>query len=108
VGQDRRTVGNGLGVLPGAETVAQRVHVRIGPDAGIAEEVPGAADRLARLEDGVGLGRALLLEMPGGVDAGKPGAGDQRVEMFAIDLCKIGARVHILPSSTRPTRATAG
>src|SRR5437867_10111341 len=33
---------------------AKGVHVAVGPDARIAEQVPGAADRLAAFEDDVG------------------------------------------------------
>src|SRR4029077_5747201 len=43
--EDRRTVGDGLRLPPGLEAVAQRVHVAVGADAGIAEEIPGAAHR---------------------------------------------------------------
>ena len=49
---------------------------------GIAEEVPGAADRLARLEDRVALAGAALLQVVGGADAGEAGADDQHVDMF--------------------------
>src|SRR5207253_6940494 len=42
--EDRGPVGDRLGVAPGAKDVAQRVHVRVRADAGVAEQVPGAAD----------------------------------------------------------------
>ncbi len=53
--RDRGAVGDRLGLGPRLEVVAQGVHVAVGTDARIAEQVPGAADRLARFEDGVGL-----------------------------------------------------
>src|SRR4029450_10279476 len=51
--EDGRPVGDRLGVLPRPEAVAQRVHVGIRAHTGIAEQVPGAAARLAALENGV-------------------------------------------------------
>src|ERR1700722_19146124 len=80
VTQDGRTVGNGLGVRPRLEVVAQRVHVRIGADAGIAEQIPGAADALPGLEDGIALGGTALLQMVRGADAGQAVTDDEYVE----------------------------
>lgn len=42
---------------------AQRVHVRIGADARVAEQVPRAAHALTPLDDGVAEGRAVVLEV---------------------------------------------
>ena len=70
VAQDVRTGSNGLGVIPGLEVVAQGVHVRIGADSGVPEQVPGTADGRASLYDGVALGRAAPLQAVGGADAG--------------------------------------
>ena len=68
-----------LASFHGRKRVAQRVHVGVGADAGIAEQVPGAADRLAAFEDGVALARAAVLQVPGGADARQAGADDQHV-----------------------------
>ena len=86
---DRGPVGDRLGLLPGPEPVAEGEHVRVRADPGIAEEVPGAAHRLARLEDGDRLLRAALADLTGGADAGEPGAHDQDVDV----LCVWGASV---------------
>ena len=43
--EDRGAVGDRLRLGPGPEAVAERVHVGVGADPGVAEEVPGAADR---------------------------------------------------------------
>ena len=80
--ENRRPVGDRLRVRPRTERVAERVHVRIGADAGIAEQVPRAADVGAAFQDRVGLARAALLQMTAGADAGNAGADDQDVDMF--------------------------
>src|SRR5699024_7475382 len=47
--EDRITVGDGLFAGPGLERVAEGEHVRVGTDARISEQVPGAADGVAGL-----------------------------------------------------------
>src|ERR1700683_448355 len=49
--ENGRTTRDGFLVSPGAETEAERVHVRIGTDARIAEEVPGSANRVAAFQN---------------------------------------------------------
>ena len=82
VAQDRGAVGDRLRLGPRPEAVAERVHVGVGADPGVAEEVPGAADPLARLEDRVALAGTALLQVMGGADAREPGADDQHVDML--------------------------
>ena len=65
---------------------------RVGADAGIAEQVPGAADAVAALENGEALAGALLLQVIARADAGQPGADDQDVEMFC---CHDGLRARV-------------
>src|ERR1700722_8157208 len=80
--QNPRPVGDRLGLGPWLERIAEREHVRVGADAGIAEQVPGAADAVAALENDVALAGALLLQVIARADAGQSGADDQHVEMF--------------------------
>src|ERR1700749_1996332 len=87
-GGDRVLVG------PGLERVAKGVHVGIGADAGIAEEVPSAADRLARLEDRVALAGAVALQVGAGADAGETGADDQDVDVLAGHGVLLGRLAH--------------
>src|SRR5262245_40618385 len=82
VAQDRRAVGDRLGLAPRFEVVSQRVHVAVGPDAGVAKEVPGATHGRAAFEDDVALSRALAVEVDGGADAREAGAHDEHVEAF--------------------------
>ena len=84
--QNPRPVGDRLRLGPRLERIAERVHVRVGADAGIAKQIPGAADAVAPLEDDVALARALLLQVIARADAGQAGADDEDVEMF----CRVG------------------
>ena len=85
VAQDGRAIGNGLRLLPRLERVTQRVHVRIRAHAGVAEQVPSAADGVARLDDGVAVHGTLPLQVVRGTDARQAGADDQHVEQ--VFLC---------------------
>src|SRR5208282_6203511 len=49
--------------LPRTKRIAEGVHVRIGANAGIAEQVPGAAEGVAAFEDDVGFVPAVSLHM---------------------------------------------
>src|SRR5947209_11527754 len=80
--QNLRPVGDSLCLGPRLERVTQSEHVAVGADAGIAEQIPGAADAVAALEDRKTLARAFLLQVKTRADAGQPGADDQHVEMF--------------------------
>ena len=51
VGEDLVAVGDRVVAGPRLELVAERVQVRVRADAWVAEQVPGPADRVARLED---------------------------------------------------------
>ena len=75
-------IGNGLGMSPGLEGIAQRIHIRIRAYAGVAEQVPGAAQGLAPLQDEVALARAVLLQVTGRPDAGYARAHDQYIDML--------------------------
>ncbi len=82
IAEDRGSVGDPTGILPGAEGIAHREHVGVRADAGIAEQVPGAPDLLTRLEDrdrGTGEGAA---QVAGGADPRQAGAEDQHVEVL--------------------------
>ena len=74
-------IGDRLLAVPGPERIAQRVHVRVGSDAGIAEEVPRPPDGVSGLEDRVVGPGTLGLEVVAGTDAGQSGAHDEDVEV---------------------------
>src|SRR6202023_4078385 len=73
-------------VRPRLELVAEGVQVGVRADARITEQVPRAARRAARLQDGVRLARLLLLQVVGRADAGNAGADDQHVEVISADV----------------------
>jgi hypothetical protein len=79
VAADVLTVGDRIAVRPRLERVAEGVHVRVRADARIAEQVPGAAGGLTRLEDRVRLARAHRLQAVRGPDAGQTCADEQHV-----------------------------
>src|SRR6185295_16012959 len=80
--EDRRAVGECFYVEPRLEAIAERMHVAVGAHAGIAKQVPRAADRVARFEQHERLCRALLAQVHRGADAGEASADDDDVEMF--------------------------
>src|SRR5262245_23851073 len=80
--EDVRPVRDRLRLGPRLEGIAEREHVAVGADAGIAKQIPGAADAVAPLQDDVALARALFLQMIAGADAGQARADDKDVEMF--------------------------
>jgi hypothetical protein len=92
VAQDGRPVGDRLALLPRAEGVAERVHVGIRADAGVAEQVPGAAarsrpSRMTKLLRGLRVRRWCAAPMPD-----RPGADDQHVDMVRRSGCRAGLR----------------
>src|ERR1700688_1469829 len=83
IAADRFAVGDrGVG-FPWAKRIAEREHVRVGPDPRITEQVPGAADRIAAFEDHVRLAGTRRLQVIGSIHAGKPAADDHDVEMLS-------------------------
>ena len=77
-------VGEDFHILPRTELEAEGVHVGVRTDAGIAEQVPGAAQPLASLQHGDGLVRQRGLQVAGRADAGQAGTDDQDVEMWCV------------------------
>src|SRR6185295_1753812 len=82
VAEDRRAGGDALLVLRRAERVAQRGDVRVRAHARKAEQVPGAADGAAPLEDGEAPRRAPRLQAVRGADAGEARADHHHVEVL--------------------------
>jgi hypothetical protein len=78
---------------PGLEAVAQRVHVTVGAHAGIAEQVPGAADALAALEQDERPSGALAAQVHGGTDARQAGADDEHLHMFRWHAGRLSRRI---------------
>src|SRR6185312_15915222 len=83
VGLDRRAVGDRLRRTPRLEPEAEGEHVRVGSDARVLEEIPGAAKVGAPFEDGVALCRAAFLQVPGRAHAGNTGAHDEDVKVLS-------------------------
>ena len=80
--EDRGRIGDALFMPPGFEIEAQRVHVAVRADAGIAEQIPRPAKIVAPLDDGIGVVRGLHFHVRGHADAGNSGTDDQHVEIW--------------------------
>ena len=85
-------VGDRLVGRPRPEPVAERVHVGVRADARVAEQVPGPAEVVARLEDRVAPPGLRVLQVPGGADAGEAGADDQDVDVLRRRRLAIASR----------------
>src|SRR5581483_5422780 len=87
-------IGDRLLAAPGPEAVAERVHIGIGANAGITEQVPGAAERFAPFQDDEGLFRTVALQVIGNANPGEAGTDDDDVEIrllrFGLERCDIG------------------
>src|SRR6185437_16734603 len=80
--EDRGTVGDCFGLAPGAKAIAERVHVRIGADAWITEEIPRAADSVASFEYEEALLGAVHLEMARSANPRQPRADDDYIHVL--------------------------
>ena len=80
--QYRGTIGDGLGVAPWAKAIAERVHVGVGANAGIAEEIPGATDRVTPFEYDEALIGAVHLQMTRSTNSRQPRAHDYDVHVL--------------------------
>src|SRR5262249_12417924 len=72
-----------LRFLPRTKGISQRVHVRIGADARIPEQVPRTADLRAPFKDHIAFAGAARLQTVASPDAGKPGADDDDVKVLS-------------------------
>src|ERR1041384_2412701 len=82
VAEDGGAVSHRPGFTPGTEAIAECVHVGVGADAWIPEQVPGAAHRFAAFEDDESLAGALELERASAADARKPGTHHYHVHVL--------------------------
>ena len=70
IAQNRGPIGDCLRLAPRAEAIAQRKHIGIGADAGVTEQVPRSAGRIARFQNYEALAGTFRLQMVGRADAG--------------------------------------
>src|SRR5699024_7090713 len=62
---DGRAIRQHFGLRPGAKVIAQGVHIRVGTNTGVTEQVPGSAHALAALYNGEALARTSSAQMTG-------------------------------------------
>ncbi len=75
---------------PRLELIAEGMQIRVRPDAGIAEQVPGAADRVATVHDRealTGLQGSQVMTHP---EAGDAGTDDQHIDVATQRLARAG------------------
>ncbi len=96
---DGGAIGDCLAIRPRLEVVAQRIHVAVRANARIAKQVPGAAEGLACLEDGIGLAGTLVGQVPGGPDAGDAGTDNEDINIFAVRGHDTGTPLILDPSA---------
>src|SRR5215207_3133249 len=78
----RWAVGHGPGFTPGAEAITERVHVRVGTNAWVSKQIPGAAHRLSSFEYDKTLRRAFHFQMAGSANSRQPGSDNYHVHML--------------------------
>src|SRR6202000_3528562 len=82
IGLDRGAVGDRFRRTPRLEPEPQSEHVRVRSDAGVFEQIPGATQVVAALQDRVALSGAAVLQMPGRAHTGDTGADDDHVDVL--------------------------
>lgn len=92
--EDLVGVGDRVVLGPRLELEAEALHVGIGPNTRVAEQIPGPADRVAAVDDGEGPARLLRLEVMTQVDPGDPGSDDQHVDVLESP-CHLSGCAHV-------------
>ena len=83
-------VGDGCIRLPRSKRITERIHVRVGANVGIAKQIPGAADGVARLQNDVRFAGTISLQVISGIDARQSRADDDDVEVRHYGLAHSG------------------
>lgn len=77
---DGGALGNGVVLVPRVPGKTKGEEIRVRPDAGIAEQIPGTSNGVAGLEDGIGVAGQFTLDSISGIDTGDTTADDDDVE----------------------------
>lgn len=80
--ENPRFISDGLRLLAGAKRIPQRVHARVGADAGIAKQIPGAADAVAAFWDPVCVPRSTGFQVMRRADAREVRTNHQTIKML--------------------------
>src|SRR5262249_37813993 len=87
--QDGGPIGNRLRFFPWPEWVRQGEHIRLGANPGKAEQVPGATNLGASLENDVSLAGTACLQTVASPDTGKTGTDDYNIEVLKGHISQI-------------------
>ena len=86
----RWTISHRLVITPRPEPIPKRVHIGIGPHAGITKQIPRPTHPLAPLEDQEGLPRTMCLEVTSPTDPRQPRPDDDDVNVLhSLYLCGV-------------------
>jgi hypothetical protein len=88
--EDVDTVGDAFLPGPGLVREAERENAAVGADAGIAEQVPGAAGAFVPLEDDVGEPGVPFDDAVDRADTADTGADDYDVELLGVVIAGLG------------------
>ena len=80
--ENRRTLGDRLVRNPRLETVSERMHVTVGPDTRVPEQVPGPPEIFATFENHERTVRAIALQKIAAADAGNSCTHDQDIKVL--------------------------
>src|SRR5690242_17431991 len=110
--QDGWAIRDGFRLAPGAKAVAKGMHIGVGADARIAEQVPGAANRVPAFQDSIGLLRRARLQVIGRGDARYARSNDQDINVFGaahmpLRPIAIELRLHTTENDYRVVSAKA-
>src|SRR5688500_14936584 len=82
VAQNRCTISDRLRIAPRSKAIPKRVHIRVGPHAWIAKQIPRATAHIAPFEDDETLLRTLHPEMTRRPNPRQPRAHDDDVKVL--------------------------
>src|SRR5262249_907325 len=94
--EDSGPIGNGLRSFPRPERVREGEHIGVGANPREPEQVPGATNRRASLENDVSPAGTPRLQTVASPNAGKTGADDYNIEVLKGHMSQMPFRLPTL------------
>ena len=102
--EDGGPTGNRLRFFPWPERVGEGEHIRVGPNAREAEQVPSATNLRASLENDVSLAGTPRLQSVAGPNSGKTCTDDYNIEVLKEHVSQIRLPSLIVSRTTAARR----